>query len=100
METERSVLQRHLGGWRMVASAWAVAIALVVLFGGVQALASRHSVMATDPQLVGAVIPSHEMTCVGADVMAAVPAPAVCHTVSDDMARAEAEAEVGASYGW
>jgi hypothetical protein len=52
--------RRSFGSWRVVASAWLVAILFVVLFAGVQVLAGRHSVSPREPTLAGAVIPRHD----------------------------------------
>ena len=93
-ERESNFAERYLGGWRVIAAAWALAVIVVVLFTGVQALASRHVTVPDQTQLAGAVIPRHDPNCAGP---AAAPS---CRGVSDDLARAEAEAEIGASYGW
>jgi hypothetical protein len=96
-ESEQGVAQRVRGDWRVVASAWALAIAVVMLFTGMQAVASWHTVVpAQQERLVGAMIPRHDPSC--ADLT--VPATPSCRATSDDLAKAEAEAEVGASYGW
>jgi hypothetical protein len=89
---QRSFVQRSLGGWRVVASAWAVAILVVLGFGGMQALASRHAMSMHDQQLVGAVIPRHDASC---DLLPT----ADCHVVGSVLDNAEAEAEAHAAYG-
>jgi hypothetical protein len=85
--------ERLLGGWRMVASAWLIAMVLVVLFAGVQAMASRH-VSPHRAALVGAMIPRHDPNCSGPAQMAAS-SPESCQTVSSAIERAEAS-----YYGW
>ncbi len=77
--------ERFIGGWRMVASAWLVAIMFVVLFATVQALASRHSAPPREDSLAGAVIPRHDSGFPGPDEVAA----------SDLLERARAEAYSG-----
>lgn len=98
-ESEPGLAQRYLGGWRVVASAWAIAIMVVLLFGGVQALASRHEVPVQHEQLVGAIIPRHDPSCAGAGAVTASATPN-CHAVAGDVFdQAEADAEAAASYG-
>jgi hypothetical protein len=91
--------ERYLGGWRVIASAWAMAIVIVMMFAGVEALASRHVTPLEHQSLVGAVIPRHDPSCGGpADLaMAATPN---CPAEHESLARAEAEAEAEASYSW
>jgi hypothetical protein len=86
--------QRFMGGWRVIAAAWAIAMIVVVLFGGVQALASRHSTIPTQQQLAGAMIPRHDSSC---GVAASAPN---CQVTGDFLERAEAEAEAGGAYGY
>ncbi len=95
-ERESSFAERYLGGWRVIAAAWALAVMVIMLFTGVQALASRHVTVPEQSQLVGAVIPRHDPGCDEAAMSAAT----TCHSATDDLARAEAEAEIGGSYGW
>jgi hypothetical protein len=97
-EPEARVAERSFSGWRVVASAWALAIMVVLLFSGVQALASRHATVPQQSSLVGAVIPRHDSGCAGPGEM--TPSGPNCRAVADDLARAEAQAEIGASYGW
>ena len=52
--------RRSFGRWRVVASAWVVAIVLVVLFAGAEALACRHGISPRQVSLAGAVIPRHD----------------------------------------
>jgi hypothetical protein len=66
MEQEREprFVERYLG-WRVVASAWAMAVVLVLLFAGVQALASKHVIAPQQQSLAGVVIPRHDPSCAG-----------------------------------
>ena len=84
-KSERGFAERYLSGWRVIASAWVVAIVFVVLFAGVQALASRHDASPRKASLAGAVIPRHEPGFTGPDEVAA----------SDWEQRARAEAYSG-----
>jgi hypothetical protein len=93
---QRSFLPYYLGGWRVVASAWAIVIAAVLLFG-VEALASRHMTLPQDQQLVGAVIPQHDPNCAGPGVI--TPSPKCHAVVGDILERAGADAEAAAAYG-
>jgi hypothetical protein len=74
-EIERShepgVAERSLGGWRIVAAAWLVAIISVVLFTAADALASRHKKLSHESSLAGAVIPGHDAGSPGPDEVAA-----------------------------
>ena len=90
---ERSFVPRYLGGWRVVASAWAVAILVVLGFGGVHALAWHHAMSVQSERLVGAIIPRHDPSC---DILPT----ADCHIASSvlDNAEAEAEAHAAASF--
>ncbi|HUC09659.1 MAG TPA: hypothetical protein VL985_04440 [Stellaceae bacterium] len=97
-ESEPGFTQRYLGGWRVVASAWALAVMVVLGFGGVQALASRHETP-MQQQLVGAVIPRHDPSCGGPGDLTPA-APASCHVMDDVLDRAEAAAEAGGAYGY
>jgi hypothetical protein len=54
------ILERDISPWRGVISAWAVAIFLVMVFAGFQALAARHH---ASPHLAGAAIPRHDPIC-------------------------------------
>jgi hypothetical protein len=82
---ELGIAERTLGGWRVVAAAWSIAIALVVLFATGQALASRHDPSPREGSLAGAVIPHHDPSFPGPDEMAA----------SDWLERVRAEAYSG-----
>lgn len=91
---EAEVRQRVIGGWRVVAAAWALAIMVVLSFGGVQALASRHATVPTQQQLAGAIIPRHDSSC---GVAASAPN---CQVTGDFLERAAVEAEAGGAYGY
>jgi hypothetical protein len=90
-EREPGFAERYLGGWRVIAAAWAVAIVFVLLFAGVQALASRHGPSPQQESLVGAVIPRHDPSCSGPDSMAGLATPN-CQIPGDAIATGEAEA--------
>jgi hypothetical protein len=64
---------RYPGGWRGVASAWALALLLVVVFAGVQALACQRTVLPPSPRLAGAVIPRHDPASAGVGIPCAAP---------------------------
>lgn len=89
-EREPRFTERYLGGWRVIASAWAMAIVFVLLFAGVQALASRHATSPRQQGLVGAVIPRHDPSCAGPGDVTASATPN-CQTSGDALADAEAE---------
>jgi hypothetical protein len=82
---EIEVAERFIGGWRLVASAWLVAIIFVVLFATAEALASRHSASPREDSVAGAVIPRHDPSFPGPDEVAA----------SDLVERARSEAYSG-----
>jgi len=86
MTAEIESAERSVSGWRIVASAWIVAIMVVALFATVGAVASLHSTAPRTPALAGAVIPRHDSSFPGPDEVAA----------SDWLERARAEAY----YGW
>ena len=67
--------------WRIVVSAWLIAIVFVLVFAGVETLASQHAAP-RQASLAGAVIPRHDPGFVGPDEVAA----------SDWQQRARAEA--------
>jgi hypothetical protein len=94
-ERDPGFAERYLGGWRVIASAWAMAIVFVLLFTGVQALASRHAPTPQRQSLVGAVIPRHDPSCAGPGDVTASATPN-CRISSEALATAEAEA----SYDW
>lgn len=87
--SDLGTVERSFGGWRLVASAWVVAIVFVVMFAGVEAFASRHSVAPHRASLSGAVIPRHDPTCTGSADLAAV--PEACQTARAEINRADAE---------
>jgi hypothetical protein len=77
--------ERSFGGWRILASAWLIAIMFVVLFAAVQALASLHRSSPREADFAGAEIPRHDRSFPGPDEVAA----------SDWLERARAEAYSG-----
>jgi anti-sigma-K factor RskA len=79
------IAERSLGGWRVVAAAWSVAVIFVVLFATGEALASRHGTSPHEGSLAGAVIPQHDPSVPGSNEMAA----------SDWLERVRAEAYSG-----
>jgi hypothetical protein len=56
-------IEQDTSPWRGVVSAWAVAIFVVVVFAGFQALAALHHTPPHPPHLAGAVIPRHDPIC-------------------------------------
>ena len=103
-ESEPGFLERYLGGWRVVASAWAFAVMVIFAFGGVQALASHHEmsthqVSSEQQRLAGAMIPRHDSSCGGPSDVTASATPN-CRVVGDILERAETETEANASYGF
>jgi hypothetical protein len=87
--SDREIAERSFGGWRLVASAWVVAIVFVVMFAGVEAFASRHSVAPHQASLSGAVIPRHNPTCTGSADLSAV--SEACQAARAEINRADAE---------
>jgi hypothetical protein len=71
MQDSIVVSERCIGEWRIVASAWLVAIALVALFATADALASRPDPLPRIPRLAGAEIPRHDPGFPGPDEVAA-----------------------------
>ena len=63
-------IDRRVGGWRIVASAWALVLALMVVLAGAVAMACLHGRAQPDDLLAGAVIPQHD-PCVGPGVASA-----------------------------
>jgi hypothetical protein len=63
-------IDRRDSSWRIVASAWAFVLALMVLLAGAGALAYLHHHAQPDHLLAGAVIPQHD-PCVGPGVASA-----------------------------
>lgn len=82
-------------GWRVIASAWVVAILAIMLFIGVQALASRHSVLPRENNFAGVVIPRHDPNCARLDATATAVTSACPADVEIGIERAEAS-----YYGW
>jgi hypothetical protein len=88
MPEEIAGTERSGRGWRVVGSAWLVAIIFVTLFaagGAVACLDRRHHPMPRRSDLIGAVIPRHDPGVLGPDEVAA----------SDWLERARANAETG-----
>ncbi len=54
-----------IGNWRVIVSAWAVALLFIILFAGVQAVASLHGVSPEQASLAGAIVPQHDPACAG-----------------------------------
>ena len=94
-EGERGFAERYLGGWRVIASAWVVAIVFVALFAGVQALASLHGASPHQSVLAGAVIPRHDPSCAGAVELTKPSSPSCELDLQNGIERAEAS-----YYGW
>jgi hypothetical protein len=62
--------ERSRGGWRVIASAWLVAVMFVTLFTVVPAVTSPHhrrKPPLPDITLVGAMIPRHDPSFLGPD---------------------------------
>ncbi len=78
------IVERASRDWRIVAAAWVIAIACVLLFAAADALASRHRAPSGGGKhnLAGAVIPRHDPSFPGPDEVA----------TSDWVERATAEA--------
>jgi hypothetical protein len=95
---EPGLAERYLGGWRVIASAWAIAMAFVVMFAGMDALASRHVAPPQHGDLAGVMIPRHDPSCGGPGDLTAGSTPN-CPVVGESFARAEAEAQSEAAYG-
>jgi hypothetical protein len=70
-ETHQLGISERSLDWRIVASAWLVAIIFVLLFGAADALASRHSSASSKSRLVGVVIPQHDPSVPGPEEIAA-----------------------------
>jgi len=63
-------VDRQIGGWRVVASAWGLLLLLLLLFAGVSAVACPRSEAKLHRHLAAAAIPQHD-PCVGAAVRSA-----------------------------
>jgi hypothetical protein len=81
--------ERSFGGWRIVASAWVVAVVFVMLFAGVQAFASRHAVSPREASFAGVVIPRHDPSCAGPGAATASASP-ICQAGREAFENAEA----------
>jgi hypothetical protein len=69
--TALDAAERSLGGWRVIASAWLVAMIFALLFATADALASRHGARHQKSALVGGEIPRHDPGFLGPDEIAA-----------------------------
>jgi hypothetical protein len=78
---EDELRYRNFGAWRGIVSAWAIAVFVVILFAGVQALASLYGVSPRQASLTHVVIPRHDPACAG---------PAVPGSGGDNQCRASA----------
>ena len=83
--------EQSFGGWRIVAAAWAVAIVALLLFAGVQAVASRP-VVPVPYDYSGVVIPRHDLSCAALN---AAPNSSCQGDIDSEIERAEAS-----YYGW
>ncbi|MGH7030749.1 MAG: hypothetical protein ACREE9_12485 [Stellaceae bacterium] len=90
--SELHIADRSFGGWRMVAAAWVVLIVVVMLFAGLQALASRPATLASADAYAGVVIPRHDPNCAALDPITSTACPA---DIASGIERAEAS-----YYGW
>lgn len=61
---------RQIGGWRVVASAWALVLLFLLLLAGVSAVACPRADSHAQRRLASAVIPQHD-PCVGPGVPSA-----------------------------
>jgi len=68
---ELGIAERSAGDWRIVASAWLIAILFGSLFTAAAALASLRSTSARQASLAGAVIPRHDPSFSGPHEIAA-----------------------------
>ena len=57
--------ERLFPSWRVMVSAWVLVVVFVILFTGVEALASRYTASPRHANLAGAVIPRHDPACAG-----------------------------------
>ena len=84
------------GGWRIVLSAWVVAIGFAMLFAAVQAVASRQAPSPERVALAGAVVPRHDPACAGPRIPnASAEASDECSLSSSLVDRMQAEAYTG-----
>jgi hypothetical protein len=68
---ELGIAERSVGDWRIVTSAWLVAIVFVVVLAAADALALLHSTSSREASLASAVIPRHDPSFPGRDEIAA-----------------------------
>jgi hypothetical protein len=64
LESAQPADDRQIGGWRVVAAAWAVLLVLLLLLAGVSAVACPRAETHPHRHLAAAVIPQHD-PCVG-----------------------------------
>jgi hypothetical protein len=76
---EEGVVDRRVGGWDIVASAWALVLMLMVLLAGIGVLACLRSASQPDRPFAGAVIPQHD-PCVELG-LASAPGPDGCDSI-------------------
>jgi hypothetical protein len=69
-ELEQPADDRQIGGWRVVASAWALVVLFLLLLAGVSAVACTRADPHPQRHLASAVIPQHD-PCVGPGVPSA-----------------------------
>ena len=70
LERAQPADDRQIGGWRVVAAAWAVLLVFVLLLAGVSAMACPRAETHPHRHLASAVIPQHD-PCVGAGLASA-----------------------------
>jgi hypothetical protein len=61
------------GGWRGVASAWALVLLLGMILAVTQAIAAHHAAGSGHERLAGAVIPRHDPASTGVGIPCAAP---------------------------
>ena len=72
---ERSREQQG-ASWRVVLSAWALVLVILILSAGFHAVASLRGGAPPEGRLVGAVVPRHDPACGGPGMISAQPAGA------------------------
>jgi hypothetical protein len=70
LEPAKSADDRQIGGWRVVAAAWAVLLLFLLMLAGVSAVACTRADSHPQRHLASAVIPQHH-PCVGPGVPSA-----------------------------
>jgi hypothetical protein len=70
LEPAQPTDDRQIGGWRVVAAAWALLLLFLLLLAGVSAVACPRADSHSHRHLVSAVIPQHD-PCVGPGVRSA-----------------------------